>query len=102
MRRVWIDDLLLWIVGHICKESREHTADDLISKTDQDTKLVRLYEIRGAEDQQPECLDEFTFAVGNHCLRGNYVKCIPIPIGKRVGELRHISMIEWSIGNISN
>ena len=68
--------------------------DDLIGKANQDAKLICLYEIRGTEDQQPECLDELSFAVGNCCIRGNHVKCVPIPIGKRVRELCHISIIK--------
>ena len=76
--------------------------DDLISKANQDAKLICLYEIQGTEDQQPECLDEFSFAVGNRCIRGNHVKCVPIPIGKRVRELRHISIIKWLAENLSN
>ena len=61
-------DLLLRVISHICKESGEYTADNLVSKADKNALLVCLHKVRGAEDQQPKCLNKLPFAVCDCCL----------------------------------
>jgi len=68
LRDAQTDDLLLWVIGHIRKESREYTADDLVSKEDENALLICLHKVRSAENQQPECLNKFLFAVHDCCL----------------------------------
>ena len=76
------NSLLFRVVSHICKETREHTADDLVSKANEDAMLVCLHKVRGTDDQQPECLNEFTFAMCNSCIRWDNPKCLLVPITK--------------------
>ena len=83
-------DLLLWVIGHICKELREHATDYLVSEADKNPDLIRVDEVSGTENQQPERLNELSFTVRDCCSRGNDAELLLIPIGKRVKELRHI------------
>ena len=90
---MWISDSLLWVIGNICKEPREHTTDYLISEADKNPELICVYKVGGAENQQPERLNELSFTVRDCCVRGNDAKFTLIPIGKRVRELCHVSII---------
>ena len=67
--------------------------DYLVSEADKNPDLICVDEVGGTENQQPECLNELSFTVRNCCGRGNGAEFILIPIGKQVGELRHISII---------
>ena len=80
-------DSLLWVVSHVCEESREHATDDIISKANENAIPVRFDEIWCAEHQAPECLDEFPLAVGYCCLSWSDPECIPVPIAERIRKL---------------
>lgn len=73
--------LLLWIISDVSKETREHAADDLIGKPDEDAELVSHHECR-VEDQHPHRMNQLSFTVGNCLCGGITAKCLPIPIGE--------------------
>ena len=52
-----------------------------------------MYEVGGAENQQPERLNELLSTERDCRGRGNDVEFLLVPIGKRVRKLRHISVI---------
>jgi len=54
--------------------------DNLVSKADENAMLVCFHKVRSADDQQPECLDEFSFAVCDSCIRWDNSKCLLVPI----------------------
>ena len=51
LRHVRADDLLLWVISHVCEESGEYTADNLISEADENALLICLDEARSTENQ---------------------------------------------------
>ena len=50
-------DSLLRVVSHICKKSREHTTDNIISELNENPESVCLDKLWGTENQAPECLN---------------------------------------------